>query len=111
MFNLFNNIGRKVKALAQYIVLIGVVASVGLGIFCLYIGIAGNYMYKPFITYGIVLLVIGSVSSLIQGIIIFGFGELIESVQAIKKQIAPGQFPQQPTIQGDNAPKNANQNK
>ena len=77
---MYDNIGNKIKILAQIICVFGVVASVILGlVIC--------FRTNEFNEIGLLYILIGSISSWISSFIIYGFGELIEKVCSIEKKV------------------------
>lgn len=70
---MFDNIGRSLKTLAYIILVLGIIASVVLGIVLLATS-AGL---------GILVIICGSIVSWIGSAILFGFGQLIENSDAI----------------------------
>ena len=74
---MFDNIGAKIKKLAEIITIGGIIVSVVTGMM---IGstISGSGR-------GIVIALLGSLGSWISSFLLYGFGELIEKVTAIEK--------------------------
>ena len=66
---MFDNIGSKIKSLAQVVTIIGVIASVVLGI--IFIANAGFV--------GLIVMLIGILLSWVSSFITYGFGQLIEN--------------------------------
>ena len=73
---MFNNIGSKIKNLAQVVCWIGIALSVLVGIIVMSFG--GFFS-------GIIVIVAGSLVSWIGSFFTYGFGELIESCQEIER--------------------------
>ena len=69
---MFDNIGAKIKKLAEIITIGGIIVSVGIGTM--------NENFR-----GIVIALLGSLVSWISSFLLYGFGELIEKVTAIEK--------------------------
>lgn len=80
---MFNNIGEKIKSLAIFITIIGMVCSIVVGIVCIVKGI---------LLAGLIIIFGGGVLSWVGTFIIYGFGELIckttEIAENTKKQSA-----------------------
>ncbi len=73
---MFNNIGSKIKNLAQVICWIGIAISFLVGM--LFMSFSGFFV-------GIIIIVVGSLVSWIGSFFTYGFGELIESCNEIEK--------------------------
>ncbi len=69
---MFKNIGKKIKILAQIITWIGIVVSCLLGVIMMF---ASPYGVLP----GILIIIVGSLSSWISSFILYGFGQLIDN--------------------------------
>lgn len=69
---MFNNIGKKIKTLAQVITWIGIIASI-IG------GIAMIAIDKNFILFSLIIIVVGSFVSWLSSFILYGFGQLIDN--------------------------------
>lgn len=91
---MFNNIGRKIKTLAKILCWLGIIASVLFGIIMVVIGVTvsrpsplqgyvdpiGFYLGgTPGIVGGIVIMVVGSLTSWSGSFCMYGFGQLIEN--------------------------------
>ena len=76
---MYENIGKKIKILAQVILGLGISSCVILGLYIC-------FATKEFNAYGLLCILIGSISSLIITWLIYGFGELIERVSSIDKK-------------------------
>lgn len=72
---MFNNIGKKIKTLAQVITLIGIIASLITGI--VFIALANNN--PGWGTLGVLIIIIGSLISWISSFILYGFGQLVDN--------------------------------
>lgn len=79
MFN-FENIGSKIKTLAVILTVVGIVASVLIGMFMLTVN-AG---------YGLLIMIVGSLISWVSSFFTYGFGELIEKTTEISKNTKEG---------------------
>ena len=75
---MFDNIGGKIKKLAKIICWIGIVLSVIIGV----AGIANGT--SEGIANGIVVIIVGCLSSWIGSFFTYGFGQLIENTDAIR---------------------------
>lgn len=76
---MFNNIGKKLKTLAEIVCTLGIVASI-LSAFVIW---GQNSRYNSTIFIGILVLVLGSLSSWIGSFFTYGFGELIENLETL----------------------------
>lgn len=87
---MFDNIGRKIKTLAKVLCWIGIAISVISGIAAMLSGndritINDNYAVVSPVIIGIVIIIIGCLSSWIGSFFTYGFGQLIENSEEIKK--------------------------
>lgn len=78
---MFDNIGGKIKTLASFLALIGIIASFVFG-FVLF----GSD--NDMILMGVVIIVVGSIASWIGSFLLYGFGELIEKACIIEERLA-----------------------
>lgn len=76
---MFNNIGSKIKALAKVICWLGIIISVITGI----IGIINGTEQST--VAGIITLIFGSLASWLGSFFAYGFGQLIENTDEIRK--------------------------
>ena len=76
---MFNNIGSKIKALAKVICWLGVIISVITGI----IGIINGTEQST--VSGIITIIFGSLASWLGSFFAYGFGQLIENTDEIRK--------------------------
>ena len=76
---MFNNIGSKIKALAKVICWLGIIISVITGI----IGIINGT--EQSIVSGVITLIFGSLASWLGSFFAYGFGQLIENTDEIRK--------------------------
>ena len=81
---MFNNIGGKIKALAKVMCWIGIVMSVLSGIMTIVAG-ASSYDATSAIVSGVVIIIVGPLLSWIGSFFTYGFGELVENSQYLKK--------------------------
>ena len=96
---MFNNIGGKIKALAKILCWIGIVASIITGIAAISAGtntlmantvmVNGSYAYVSGPAVGITIIIFGSLASWIGSFFAYGFGQLIENTDEIRKNTAP----------------------
>ena len=75
---MFDNIGGKIRGLAKVISILGIIASIAVGLL--------NVIFSDEV--GIIIIVVGMLISWISGFFIYGFGQLIEDAQAIRKSNA-----------------------
>lgn len=75
---MFNNIGGKIKALAQVICILGILLSV-------IIGLVFMAMDEDLVLIGLVIMIVGSLFSWIGSFMTYGFGQLIENSDIIAK--------------------------
>ncbi len=90
---MFNNIGHKIKTLAKVLCWVGIVFSVIVGIAIMTTGngsltINGTPAAVSPAVIGIIYMVIGCVASWIASFFAYGFGQLIENSDEIKKNTA-----------------------
>lgn len=84
----FNNSGGKIKKLAEVIAVIVVLVTAALSI-CLFVKAGDSYYTKGlFIILGIITLIVGGVTAWLSSILIYGFGELVETNAIIAKNTA-----------------------
>ncbi len=87
---MFDNIGGKINALAKVLCWIGIVLSVIFGIAIMTSGNArlalnGNYASGSSVVVGLIFTVFGCLISWIGSFFAYGFGQLIENSEEIKK--------------------------
>ena len=87
---MFDNIGGKIKTLAKVLCWIGIVLSVIFGIAIMASGsgrltINGNYTSVSSIVIGLIYMVFGCLISWLGSFFAYGFGQLIENSEEIKK--------------------------
>ena len=90
---MFNNIGHKIKTLAKILCWIGIVLSFIIGIAIMASGngsltINGNYANVSPVVIGIFYIIIGCLVSWVGSFFAYGFGQLIENTDEIKKNTA-----------------------
>ena len=74
---MFNNIGEKIKVVAQFITWLGIIASV---LICLVLASTGG---DESIGLGCVFLIVGCIGSWLSSLLLYGFGQLIENSDII----------------------------
>jgi len=77
---MFNNIGDKIKTVAQTLCWIGIIISIILGIF-LIVDNDGSALT------GVLVMVLGSISSWIGSFVTYGFGQLVENSDILVEQL------------------------
>lgn len=80
---MFDNIGGKIKTLAEVVCTLGIVASV-LAAFVVW-GQGAYYGTDSTILLGVLIIGLGSLGSWLGGFFTYGFGQLIDSVEEIRK--------------------------
>ena len=94
---MFNNIGRKIKALAKVLCWIGIIASILGGIGMIAAGSSYTYSFGygyssgPSVLVGVLTIIFGSLFSWIGSFFAYGFGQLIEDTEEIRESIRSGQ--------------------
>lgn len=84
-FIMFDNIGEKIKSLAVILCRIGIIVYILAAIAMI---IFGSSNYEEAITaWGVIVLIAGPFLSIANSLIIYGFGELIEKVCIIERNI------------------------
>ena len=100
---MFDNIGEKIKSSAIVLLVIGIIASLILGISQISNAVETSKYSSYFSSYagtvegasvlgGILTIVFGSIISLIASYILYGFGQLIDSTQNIEKKLSSQSF-------------------
>ncbi len=80
---MFNNIGRKIKVLANVVCWIGIIGSVIAGIAMM----AANSWWNGVSQAGLALLLLGPLFSWVGSFVLYGFGELIEKTVSIESAL------------------------
>ncbi len=75
---MFNDIGKKIKLLAEMICIVGI-------IFSIIVGLVNASLYNEKIIFSVVMWLIGPLLSWIGSFTLYGFGELIDKVTSIEK--------------------------
>lgn len=100
---MFDNIGGKIKEFATFLTIAGIIASVISGIAI----ISNSYAigYGPIqgigILIGFLVIILGSIISWVSSLVLYGFGQLVKSVQNIEREltgITDESEPQKPEI-------------
>ena len=71
---MYDNVGEKIKALAEGAAAVGIIASLIVGIY---------FMFIELVFLGIIIALVGSASSWLSSIVLYGFGTLIVDVGRI----------------------------
>ncbi len=82
---MFNNIGGKIKVLAMVICWTGIILNVCFSIFLFVSGFRVNNTYLLLVS--ALVLVLGPLFSWIGSFLLYGFGELVESVDKIERKL------------------------
>ena len=83
---MFDNIGKNIKELARVLCWVGVIVNIILG-FVIFVKAGDSYYAEGlFMSLGFVFLIVGPIISIINGMLIYGFGELIDNNVEIKKK-------------------------
>lgn len=113
---MFNNIGKKIKTLAKVICWLGIIGSIITGIVLIAVGLddlSSRYSSDEgviMIVAGLLTMVVGSIISWVGSFKLYGFGDVVDNVQAIRYRVVPEQILQQNVYQ-NNVPWSAeNQN-
>lgn len=80
---MFNNIGRKIKGLATFLTIVGIVASFITG----FVIIGASKGQGPSVLIGLLVMALGSVLSWVSSFLLYGFGQLVESAQNIEREL------------------------
>ena len=104
-FFMFNNIGSKIKTLANVLFWGGIFLSliIAVGFFIIYLVLSlRNTEDVRMLIAGIVYLIAGPIFALINGLLLYGFGELIEKTVSIERNICKNQkFDSQEQVSSD----------
>jgi len=77
---MFDNIGGKIKTLAQVEAWVGIIGSILIGLFLIFIN-------ENYITTGFIILIIGPLGAWLSSLILYGYGELIENSSECKEYL------------------------
>ncbi len=103
---MFQNIGGKIKVLAQILCWIGILLSAIIAVFCIVVSIVFLYTedvetapsaYILFLR-GILLLILGPLFSWIGSFLLYGYGDLIANTAEIAQQIKTVPIPAAPPV-------------
>ena len=83
---MFEGIGEKIKVLAKIVAVVGVLASTIVGFLMMESFGYGNELI------GVVVIIFGSISSLIASFLIYGFGHLIINSDIVASAINPKEY-------------------
>lgn len=83
---MFDNIGEKIKSLAVIVCRIGIIGYILAAIAMMIIG-TNSYDGEAITVWGVIVLIAGPLLSIANSLIIYGFGELIEKVCIIERNI------------------------
>lgn len=75
---MYRNIGKKIKEVAKLQALVGILASIMIGIL---------YAITSILISGILIIVIGSILSWVSSFVLYGFGELVDNSQKIAEKL------------------------
>ena len=73
---MFNNIGGKIKTLATFLTIIGIIGS---GVW----GLSLMLLHEDLILSGLLIILVGSLSSWIASFLLYGFGEIIDELKEL----------------------------
>lgn len=83
---MFSNIGGKIKKLAIILCILGMIGSIVYAIICF----TSSNRYQDLTLTGVLILVLGCLTSWISSFFVYGFGELIERTVSIDNRLAKG---------------------
>ena len=83
---MFDHVGMKLKALAKALCFCGIAASIAFGGVTIERGIYHGYVHGPLLLYGICIILGGSILSWLISLFIYGYGQLIENTDQLRKQ-------------------------
>lgn len=82
---MFNEIGKKIKKLAEILCWIGIIVSIIMTFVLWGIG-ADSYELESYILIGLIVGILGSLTSWVGSFFMFGFGDLIDSTAQLKEK-------------------------
>lgn len=85
---MYENIGKKIKSLASILTWIGIIAYVIAALILIIVGISED---EVLLIFGIVTLIVGPFVTWISNFFVYGFGELIDKVTDIERNMRGGQ--------------------
>lgn len=80
---MFNNIGKKIKALAKFLCILGIILSILIGVLMI-LSHSGD---PQTLFYGILVIVLGSLLSWVGAFFAYGFGELVDNSKKAVEQL------------------------
>ena len=80
---MFNEVGDKLKSLSRIVCWLGIIASCIYGLYLIFIGLSQES--ELFLLEGVIFCVLGSLSSWLSSLFIFGFGIIVESAENLAK--------------------------
>ena len=87
---MFNNIGSKIKKVAEIFCWLGIIGYAVCGIVMFILAENASYYDEtPYIIYGFLLIILGPISSWLSSLILYAFGKLVEDVEAIRDKRPP----------------------
>ena len=84
---MYENIGKKIKSLASILTWIGIIAYVIAALILIIVGISED---EVLLIFGIVTLIVGPFVTWISNFFVYGFGELIDKVTDIERNMRGG---------------------
>ena len=84
---MYNNIGKKIKGLAKFIVWIGIASCIISGI-VIFLSLSDSRYTEDYAFVGIIIAVVGSLICWISGFFAYGFGELVDQTQEINAKLS-----------------------
>lgn len=84
---MFDNIGKNIKELARVLCWVGVIVNSILGLVMFVKAVDSYYAEGLFASLGFVFLIVGPIISIINGMLLYGFGELIEKAISIDTKL------------------------
>lgn len=85
---MFSNIGRKLKTLAMLICWLGIIVSVILGFVTIAQANQVPFLERTLVISGLTTMGVGSLCAWIGALFTYGFGQLIENTDVIRKQLS-----------------------
>lgn len=83
---MFNNIGKKIKTMAQVIAYVGSTILVISGLGNIMRGLDQIYLDSSIIVFGVIFVIFGPVFSYASSLLIYGFGQLIENTDKLSQK-------------------------
>ena len=83
--DIWNDIGKKIKSLAVNLSYVGIIGYILTAIIMIFFGLDEDE--EAITTWGVIILIAGPLLSIINGFIIYGFGELIDKICIIERNI------------------------